>query len=957
MGLFKTKSVTTRADKISSFTVNTAEYGATVMEILGTTRISGNVIYWTDFTAHEHRETQRSGKGGGGSKTTTITYTYTAAVILGLCEGPISSIGKVWIDKEQYQYPNDKIQLTLFKGTQNQQPWSYVVGKHPNEAMAYEGLAYMAGVIDLTGNGGMPTYNFEVKGKLLNTGDGIDVNPADYILYVLDKVGMMGNVEVDGIDDYRAYCKAANLLISTPSGATDTESAHDIVNEIASLTNTYIFWSNDRFKIVPLADRPVGSWKPNTTITYDLTPDDFIPQSGGVCVSFSRKDSSEIYNRFTVEFLNRNNGYEKESVSYEDVDDIKSYGVRQASTVKAHYIYTKERAVKIAEEQARKNKYERNKYTFKLPWAFCRLEVGDLVTLTDPAVGLEKVVAVIDSVTEDSSGILTFTAISRAPGEYSAAVYDVHENDRPYVNFNFDPGYIDYPAIFQPNSALMYNDNEVWIAAKPLTPEYWGGCNVWVSDNNTNYKLLGEIKYAARMGNLAGDITADATSLEVTMNGTLISGTELDAERGNTLLWIDGESMSYTTATLLDNGNYRLDGLIRGQYNSLAKAHKSGTLAVRCDNAILRANFLDEDVGKTIYLKFTSYNIFNANEQSLADVSSYSYTISERTTIPPDIKALDVEVSANGTRRYYIDFEYPEVNNIAGFRMRYIQGNVPNWDIGFDVQEGLITNFPYETSTVRQGIHTIMIKAVNSSGNESRKHTSVTVNFADPLEDNVLYKVDFAADGWTAAETDGYLLADGYIHSKQAEAHWDVPTEAYWQGAEKPYWGQVSYLDFFLRAEITALAGGNFYFLYDITGPANIVYRNKTTDEMFKPYATKFSVKAGDVIEIQFSALSGMEETVLRSLVAVIDVPDRTEHFENIVVPADGLELPIVTPNYHTTSVRLDSIQLINNEPVYVKTLTKNPCRIQLINNSGEAVSATVDVTWQGFIKEIIGEV
>ena len=94
MGLFGGKNTTTvtRANKISDFTVATAEYGAAVMEVIGTTRISGNVIYYDDFTAHEHKETQtqRTGKGGGSKSTSVnITYTYTVAVILGLCEGTI----------------------------------------------------------------------------------------------------------------------------------------------------------------------------------------------------------------------------------------------------------------------------------------------------------------------------------------------------------------------------------------------------------------------------------------------------------------------------------------------------------------------------------------------------------------------------------------------------------------------------------------------------------------------------------------------------------------------------------------------------------------------------------------------------------------------------------------------------------------------------------------------------
>ena len=159
MSIFKGPTIVNKADKISSFTVNTAEFGTSVMEVLGTTRIGGNVIYYDDFTAHEHRETQRAGKGGGG-KSVTITYTYTAAVIIGLCEGPIAGIGRIWIGKEIYGYPNSNVGLTLFNGTQEQAPWSYVVGKHPEKARAYKGLAYMAGVIDLGNSANMPNHNF-----------------------------------------------------------------------------------------------------------------------------------------------------------------------------------------------------------------------------------------------------------------------------------------------------------------------------------------------------------------------------------------------------------------------------------------------------------------------------------------------------------------------------------------------------------------------------------------------------------------------------------------------------------------------------------------------------------------------------------------------------------------------------------------------------------------------------
>ena len=681
MGLFRGHTTTTRANKISEFTVATAEYGAAVPEIIGTTRVSGNVIYYDDFTAHEHRETQRTGKGGH-SKSVSITYTYTVAVILGLCEGEISGLGRVWVGKDQYMYPNDAIQMTLFKGQANQQPWAYVSGKHPDKALPYTGLAYMAGIIDLGDSGSMPNYNFEVKGKLLSSGDGVDANPADYIRYVLDKVGL-SKTEIIGLDNYRSYCKHADLLISTPMDQTSAKTARDIINEIATLTNAYMFWSNDKFKIVCCDDRAYPAknpedpddkgWQPNRTIIYDLTADDFIPQAGGALVTYSRKDSSEIYNQFPVEFVNRDSGYEKETVSYALTQDIADYGLRQANTTSASYIYTKDRAVKVAETLARKAQYERNKYTFRLDWAFCRLEVGDLVTLTDESCGLNKQPAMIDSVTEGTDGLLTITAISRAKGDYSAASFDVHAVDRPYVDYNVAPPDTDAPIILQPPAELTTSGLEVWIGARGKS-DGWGGCRVYVSDNKDYYRYAGQIATAARIGTLASAVSADATSIEIDVNGDFLSGTQQDAERGNTLCWLGGECLSYQTATLLQNGHYELTGCIRGQYQTTATKHDAGAEFARLDTALLRIPFLKEDIGKKVYLKLASYNIFGNNEQDLSNLDEYEYTILPY-YIPPvrNLKAHNrYRQLVDGVSRYDLEVEWEPPEDMTS----YLEGQV-----------------------------------------------------------------------------------------------------------------------------------------------------------------------------------------------------------------------------------------------------------------------------------------
>jgi len=649
------RNTTNRADMIADFQINTASYGEVVPEILGTTRVSGNIIDYEDFTAHEHKSTTRTGKGGG-SKHTEITYTYTVAAAIGLCEGPIKGIGKVWRDKEVYQYPNEKIELTLFKGDYGQTPWPYMLSKHPDKALPYSGLAYMAGVVDLGDRGSLPQYNFEIQGKLLETGDGVDVNPADYIVHVLQSVG--ADVVIDGIDNFRAYCKAADILISTPPNQKSAK-AQQVINDIAEITNSLVFWSTDRLKIVPLADKPIGDWTPANQIQYDLTADDFIAGSDGQLILYKRKDSSEAYNEATVEFINRANSYEKETVSFEVVADVQRNGLKPASKKTAHYLYTKARAQYYAEQLAMKRLYAKTQYTFRLDWAFCALEVGDLVTLTDKSCQLDHQIVVITSVNEATDGQLELTAEGKPAGTYAPAKYNVHENERPFVDYNQEAPSVNDVAIFQTVGDV--GGNQIFVGVN--APSGWGGCSVWLSDNDQTYQRIGNISQQARMGRTKYGFAQNGNFCNVVINqGVLKSGTHIDAERGNTLCWVNGEALSYENVEVHPNNWFTLQGLVRGQYGTNAINHSADERFVRVDEALFRYPYRKEDIGKTIYLKFTSMNLFGSNEQGLDEVQSYQYTI-----VP-----------------YYI----PEVSNVTLFTKYYEIGNgVLSFDVvaQFDV--------------------------------------------------------------------------------------------------------------------------------------------------------------------------------------------------------------------------------------------------------------------------------
>lgn len=344
--------------------------------------------------------------------------------------------------------------------------------------------------------------------------------------------------------------------------------------------------------------------------------------------------------------------------------------------------------------------------------------------------------------------------------------------------------------------------------------------------------------------------------------------------------------------------------------------------------------------------------------------------------LPPDVKTINVEKMASGLRRYWWDFDYPSPNDIKGFRIKYTQGSELNWDAGIPVQEGLIVTQPYETQTVRQGTHAVMIKAVDNAGNESNNFAYCILDLGDLLEQNVLVENDFKADTWEALTSNtGKIMQDGYIHAVNDVYMWPTATGYRWSSANDFAW-ETNFKQYEVLTRMTAPASGQFWLEYDIDGPAIVYYRKAlstpywrkidcnrpfwqkdsadSTDypianDLWKQYSDRLYVNKGDWIEIKIVALNNTSrETVIKSLKAFIDVPDRNEHFEDLKVPAEGITLPIVTPNYKTVVCHLDAIQ-DSGTAVGLKILSRTPCVIQLIDVKGNAVSGVADISWQGY--------
>ncbi|GGD93680.1 hypothetical protein GCM10011390_10540 [Aureimonas endophytica] len=88
--------------RLAASRIQDADEGAGIARVYGTARLAGQVIWTTRF--EEERSTERRGGKGGASRGASVTtYRYFGNVAIGLCEGPIAGIRRIWADGETAQ--------------------------------------------------------------------------------------------------------------------------------------------------------------------------------------------------------------------------------------------------------------------------------------------------------------------------------------------------------------------------------------------------------------------------------------------------------------------------------------------------------------------------------------------------------------------------------------------------------------------------------------------------------------------------------------------------------------------------------------------------------------------------------------------------------------------------------------------------------------------------------------
>ena len=659
----------------SGLQVSSSRMDLPVALFWGTRRLSPNAIWYNDFKKTAVKNGKGGGKGGGG-KGGNQQYDYSAATILALCEGPIDGINLVW-GAGSTTTPTTLAALnqTLFTGTNSQAPWSFAATNYPAQARAYAQTAYLASPkMDLGSAATIPDNAYECQRTLAfaythTTANGwkdptsgtqysaVDVLLSDCIndLLTNPQYGMNFSAgDIGSLTQYATYMRAQGLFFS-PLLNSQTKCTQ-IIDRWAQLSNAWIYWAGTQLQFVPLGDSAITAngvtYTPDNAVAYNLSVanGDFI---GDVPVKVSRVDPADCFNRTVVQITDRSLGYATNPIPYQDDGLVGLYGLRDSSSTQGDDCCDATVAAIIARLLCQRAANIRATYSFKAGFRYIRVLPGTILTLTDPNAGLNLTRVRVRTVARDPDGQLNFVA-EEAPalvgtvGSIPASTLNVPTTP----NQNIAPGAINTPAILEPDASFTNGVAQIIIAASGGLN--WGGANVHISFDNTNYTTIGQISSSSIQGALTATLashadpdTTNTLSVDCSQSrGVPIPVAHADADALRTLAYVvpqptltsgvynfasPGELLAFGTVTTTGSYSANLTYLRRGKYGSAVAAHSSGDQftvvnVLGSTGSSIAYALPPQYIGQPIWIKLTSFNAFGNAEEDISAVATYKYT-------------------------------------------------------------------------------------------------------------------------------------------------------------------------------------------------------------------------------------------------------------------------------------------------------------------------------------------
>jgi hypothetical protein len=488
--------------------------------------------------------------------------------------------------------------------------------------------------------------------------------PSSYIDYTTLNTSSDGFNSLVGDAALSTYCQAVGLGWSI--ALNNSEPASSILDRWMKNLVVATVWTGSKLKFIPYADSKVSLnpgydtekadvalkyYTPAIQPLFNLNDDDFLrPEGDDDPVIVTRVDPFEVKNVVRVNFRDRYNYFNDNVAESKDELSVELFGHRVDNVGTADEFTLMAYASNSAQLQLQRNQSVRLTATFRLGPQWCILESMDVLTLTETTLGWTQFPVRVRSLQEDEKGAITVVAEEFRPGSMQPTLYKRQDNSPPNVITTTIPApRINDPVVFEPTHEFLTargTSSPIVMIALSGGPNgtfdpNWGGADVYFSDDNISYGQYGTVAAQANMGVLASTLPSysganpdlvDTLLVDLSeSDGSLVSVTSVSASTGasvSVIMHLDGtyELIGFTDATLIGPNQYSLTGLYRGMYGTQACEHQIGSKFARLDSLIFQTPLLTQYIGRTLYAKFPSFNIYGNGAQDLSQATAYTYT-------------------------------------------------------------------------------------------------------------------------------------------------------------------------------------------------------------------------------------------------------------------------------------------------------------------------------------------
>ena len=314
---------------------------------------------------------------------------------------------------------------------------------------------------------------------------------------------------------------------------------------------------------------------------------------------------------------------------------------------------------------------------------------------------------------------------------------------------------------------------------------------------------------------------------------------------------------------------------------------------------------------------------------------------------------------------------------LAGYVIRYHYDQNTSWGDANPLHTGVLLASPYQALNRPAGAITLMIKAVNKSGQYSASPAVILSAFGDALVANVVEDFDFQEMSYPGSLSGGNVV-DGVIRSIGTSVFYrDDVVDFFVMDSESAFYTDnyqsMVYETAVFSPSIVA-SGIKMTLDLDIEGSSKLIeYRSSggepfyqadngatfygNDDDPFFGAAAVYQPWPGYVMaqpvqyQFRFSIGQGPVEGVIDACRVVIDVPDVDEKLNDIPIAATGTRLPLSKTYLAVKNVQL-TLQADGGAAASVKYLDKNNTigpLVQCFNIAGVPVAGVIDASIQGY--------